>query len=201
MAKEMSEDLNDIIETVKPDLQSVGFTTDLWKSRAGHSYMSLTTHFIDKSWKLHRYTPYIKPFPDRHTGVNIHLELDSMIDALGLKTDDIALYAVNDNASNMKLGIRLSENLIQYFCDIHTLQLGVEDTFREVTGMGNLLKNCKALATFTHQSPVAQAALEKVAKQENIPFRKLKDPGDTRWDSQNDTMVSLLHIKDVIKIL
>ena len=83
MAKEMSKDINDIIETVKPDLQSVGFTTDLWTSRAGHSYMSLTTHFIDKSWKLHRYTPYIKPFPDRHTGVNIHLELDSMTNALG----------------------------------------------------------------------------------------------------------------------
>ena len=101
----------------------------------------------------------------------------------------------------MKLGIRLSENLIQYFCDIHTLQLGVEDTFREVTGMGNLLKNCKALATFTHQSPVAQAALEKAVKQENIPFRKLKNPGDTRWDSQYDTMVSVLHLKDVIKKL
>ena len=164
MAKEMSDDINDIIETVKPDLQSVGFTTDLWTSRTGHSYMSLTTHFIDKSWKLHRYTPYIKPFPDIHTGVNIHIELDSMIEALGLKTDDIALYAVNDNASNMKLGIRPSENRIQYFCDIHTLQLGVEDTFQEVTGMGNLLKNFKALATFSQQSPLAQAALEKAAK-------------------------------------
>ena len=73
MAKEMSEDINDIIETVKPDLQTVGFTTDLWTSRAGHSFMSLTTHFIDKSWKL--------------SGVNFHLELDSMIDALGLETD------------------------------------------------------------------------------------------------------------------
>ena len=82
MAKQVSQDINDIIETVKPDLQSVGFTTDLWTSRAGHSYMSLTTHFIDKSWKLHRYTPYIKPFAVRHTGVNIYLELDSMIDAL-----------------------------------------------------------------------------------------------------------------------
>ena len=200
-AVEVSKDITDIIETVKPDIQSVGFTTDLWTSRAGHSYLSLTTHFIDKSWKLHRYTPYIKPFPGRHTGVNIALKLDSMIDTLGLKKDDISLYAVNDNAANMKLGIRLSDNLIQYCCDIHTLQLAVDGTFREVIGMENVLKKCKALATFTHQSTVALDALEKAARDENIPFRKLKNPGDTRWDSRYDTMISELHLKDVIKKL
>ena len=34
-AQEMSEDITDIVETVKPDILSVGFTTDLWTSRAG----------------------------------------------------------------------------------------------------------------------------------------------------------------------
>ena len=47
-----------------------------------------------------------------------------MIEDLGLKKDSIFLYAVNDNA----------ENLLQYFCDIHTLQLGVHNTFNEVEG-------------------------------------------------------------------
>ena len=72
-ADEISKDITDIIETVKDDLYSVAFTTDLWTSRALHSFICLTVHFIDKNWKLHRYTPYIKPFPGRHTGVNIAL--------------------------------------------------------------------------------------------------------------------------------
>lgn len=200
-ADEISKDITDIIETVKDDLYSVAFTTDLWTSRALHSFICLTVHFIDKNWKLHRYTPYIKPFPGRHTGVNIALELDSMIEDLGLKKDSIFLYAVNDNAANMKLGIRLSENLLQYFCDIHTLQLGVHNTFNEVEGMRKVLKCCKTLATFTHQSPLNNDALEEAAKSLNIPFRKLKNPGDTRWDSQHDTMVSVLHLREAIKKL
>lgn len=46
-----------------------------------------------------------------------------MIEDIEINMDGILLYAVNDNAANMKLGIRLSGNLIQYFCDMHTLQL------------------------------------------------------------------------------
>ena len=180
----------------------MGFTTDLWTSRAGWTFIYVSdSSLLDKSFKLHRFTPYIKPFPDRHTGVNIALELDNMIESLGLNNDNIALYTVSDNAANMKLGIRLSEHLIQYNCDIHTLQLAVEDTFKDVTGMGNVLKTCKTLATFTHQSTVAQDSLEKAAKENNVAFRKLKNPCDTRWDSQYDTMISVQHLKDPIKKL
>ena len=34
-----------------------------------------------------------------------------------------------------------------------------------------------------------------------IPFRKPKNPGDTRWDSQLDTMESVLHLKAAIEDL
>ena len=54
---------------------------------------------------------------------------------------------------------------------------------------------------FTHQSPLAQGHLEAAARAENIPFRKLKNPGETRWSSQHDTMESVLHLKDAIKKL
>ena len=39
------------------------------------------------------------------------------------------------------------------------------------------------------------------ARAEKIPFRKLKNPGETRWSSQHDTMESVLHLKDAIKKL
>ena len=44
-----------------------------------------------------------------------------MIEQLAMDTVDIAKYAINDNAANMKLAISESQYLIQYFCDIHTL--------------------------------------------------------------------------------
>ena len=51
---------------------SLALTTDLWTSRARDSYISVTIHFIDTQFRLHRWTPYCSPFADRHTGDNIH---------------------------------------------------------------------------------------------------------------------------------
>jgi hypothetical protein len=47
------------------------------------------------------------------------IELHGMIEQLAMDTVDIAKYAINDNAANMKLAISESQYLIQYFCDIH----------------------------------------------------------------------------------
>ena len=57
----------------------------------------------------------------RHTGVNISLGLDKMIESLGLNNDKRKLWSVNNNASNIKVAIRESEHLCGYFCTIHTI--------------------------------------------------------------------------------
>ena len=119
-AQNIKNDISSIIDATKEDFDCAGFTTDLWTSRSGHPFMSLTVHFIDKDWNLHRFTPFVAPFPANHTGKNIGLGLDAMVEALGLTDGDWELFSVNDNASNMKLGIKLSRHLKQYLCDIHT---------------------------------------------------------------------------------
>ena len=59
--------------------------------------------------------PFVKPLGDlRHTGINISLCLDEMIESLGLGSDKFNLFSVNDNASNMELAIRLSDYLTEY---------------------------------------------------------------------------------------
>ena len=126
---DIKQDLLDIIAAVKGDLGCVGFTTDMWTSISGNPFMSLTVHFIDKDWVLHRFTPYVAPFPARHTGKNISLGLDAMVEDLGLDTGDWELFSVNDNAANVKLGIKLSLYLKQYLCDIHIVEHAVKDTF------------------------------------------------------------------------
>ena len=202
-ADEIDKSIRDIIKTIKDDgdIKSVGFTTDLWTSRSQDSYMSLTIHFIDRFWQLHRLTPFVKPFPENHTGVNISIGLQDMIMQLDLNTGNIDLVCVNDNASNMKLGIKLTPGLDQYFCDIHTLELAVGDTFKKVEGMTNVLKKTKALAKFTNQSSVALDELKKEAAKEKIPFRKLKNPPETRWSGRFENLNSVLHLKRAIKTL
>ena len=80
-SEEILERMASIISAVRSagDLKSVAFTTDIWTSRAQDPYMSLTVHFIDGNWNLHRWTPFVKPFPSSHTGKNISLELTEML--------------------------------------------------------------------------------------------------------------------------
>eukprot|EP00092_Neocalanus_flemingeri_P050396 GFUD01058241.1.p1 GENE.GFUD01058241.1~~GFUD01058241.1.p1 ORF type:complete len:135 (+),score=38.28 GFUD01058241.1:406-810(+) len=104
-------------------------------------------------------------------------------------------------ASNMKLGIKLTPGMEQYLCDNHTLELAIGDTFKKVEGMMNVLKKTRGLAKFTHQSNVALDELKVEAAKEGIPFRKLKNPPDTRWSGRYDNLASVLHLKKPIKNL
>ena len=157
--------------------------------------MSLTVHFISKDWKLYRFTPYVAPFPARHTGKNISLSLDAMIEELGLSGGDWELFSINDNAANVKLGIRLSQFLSQYLCDIHTLELSVKDCFKKTPGMSKVVKKFKAIGKFTHQSTEATKALRKQATKDKIVFKKVVNPPNTRWSGHFYNLSSVFHLK------
>ena len=200
VAKNVFGKVCDIIATFKDDLESVAFTTDLWTSRAEDCCISLTASFIDPSWRLHRWTPFVKPFLGRHTGVLISVELDKMIEALDLK-DSTAKYCINDNAANVVLAVSLSDGLTEYTCDLHTLQLGILDTFKSVPGMKSVLSKSKEIAKFTHKSPDALKELKAESKRQNINFLKLANPGDTRWNAAHDNLSSVLHLKAAIEKL
>ena len=96
-----------------------------------------------------------------------------MIRELGLEGGQWELFAVNDNASNAKLGVALSAHLTQHLCDIHTLELVVKDAFNNTPGMKTLLKKTKKLAKYTHKSTVAARELKREAHHPNIRYRKL----------------------------
>ena len=65
---EIRTDLLSIVESLKDILMTVIFTSDLWTSVNNEPFISLTMHFISRYWKLYRFVPYVKPFPECHTG-------------------------------------------------------------------------------------------------------------------------------------
>ena len=59
-SRQMSDFSEEILVDVKKAVDefcyaSAAITTDLWTSRARHSYISITLHFIDKMFRLHRF--------------------------------------------------------------------------------------------------------------------------------------------------
>ena len=77
----------------------------------------------------------------------------------------------------------------------HTLQLGIRDTFAEVTGVQRVLDICKKLAEYTNRSTIGSDALKKACKEMNHNFTKLQNPNDTRWHSQLTCLESVLKNK------
>ena len=199
--------LNRIVKQLKKEkgsLKSLGFTTDMWTSRTGDSFISLTVSYIDRKWKLRRWTPYVKFFPDAHKAVNIKIALDEMIESLEVDNPELKKYAVNDNAANAKAAIRLSSYLVQYLCDNHTLQLGVVDTFKSnIYGAKTteVLDKSKILSKLTHQSGPALRHLRDACSRLKVKFRKLKNPNETRWNSQYACMKSIIRLKAPLDLL
>ena len=102
----------------------------------------------------------------------------------------------------MQKAIRESLYMEQYLCDTHTLQLAIRDTFEAVPGMKRLMKKTKDLAKMTHQSAsVAHQQLIDQCKQMGVKYRKLKNPNETRWNSQEIHFDSVLHLRPVLQVL
>ena len=75
--------------------------------------------------------PFVSHFGEqKHTGVNLLLMMESFFRLLGIDDYEIAKVVVLDNASNNKLMIKLSDNMIGYHCKVHTMQLCVNDSFK-----------------------------------------------------------------------
>ena len=193
------QQVNDIISKCKPEMESISCTTDMWTSRANDLYISLTLHYIDAKFKLHRWTPFVRNFHDCHTGVNINAELSDMIGTFEMP-EEIPIYAVNDNAANVKLAISMS-SMNEYLCCNHTLQLAIGDTFKNVPGMQSAVDICKKVASYVHKSTLANEILENKCVEMNITYKKLIQSVATRWNSELDCMKSVLHLKEVLNKL
>ena len=55
---------------------------------------------------------------------------------------------------------------------LHTVQLGINDTFKQVEGMKSVLDKSKAIAKYTNQSPLANNELKEECKDKSLEFKK-----------------------------
>ncbi|KAH9382544.1 hypothetical protein HPB48_020356 [Haemaphysalis longicornis] len=87
-------------------LESLSFTTDIWTSRANESYISLTCHYMDQTFKLGRYNLNTCPFPGNHTSARIASVLEQLVSNWEVPVTVCPFYVVRDNAHNMRAATR-----------------------------------------------------------------------------------------------
>ena len=209
-SKQLKKYSGEILEDVQKAIldfcdSSVAVTTDLWTSRAMDHYISITTHFVDNLFRLHRWTPFCSQFTDKHTGENIQdvidFDLEDKLDIL----EEIPKWGVSDNAKNMVKGIKRSI-LELYTCNCHTQQLAILDTFKHFHNMEHtytmedVSTKCGKLAAHLHRAENSRTLLfnecDKKAgghNPNNIPLGN-----NTRWNSKHDCMKGVLYHEDCL---
>ena len=204
-AESLLNDIQRIIENEKDSLQSVCFTTDMWTSREGDCFISLTIHFVSKEFKLLRFVPFCSHFVEKHTGRNIKLRLDEMLESLGLLELPVKKFVVNDNAANAKCAIRLSDRLCQYLCKIHTLQLAINDTLSKgvclSVGCKSVVVKAQEIAKYIKKVNIAKPQVKEACSATKIKYTSAKIPCPTRWNTRLTNMKSVQKLKPALNHL
>ena len=73
-------------------------TTDLWTSRANHTYTGLTIHFLSPSFEMHHFLLDTKEFPESHTAENIGSELQVILKDWKLSEDGVTSITTDNGA-------------------------------------------------------------------------------------------------------
>ena len=193
--------LGKVMNIIRKNIQtSCAFTSDLWTSRADDSYISLTIHYIDEQFRLHRWTPFCQYLKEEsHTGENICSYLTDMTDDINIP-DKVQEFCVTDNAANMKLAVRSSE-LCGYPCNNHTLQLAIKDAFDRCDGMNNALLKCKDIASLLHRSPKTQKSMTNFCEKFEHNPNQIPQQNDTRWNSELSNIKGVRHHRKCLEAM
>ena len=81
------------------DCEAVSFTTDIWTSHQMEAYLTVTSHFITRDWRLKSFVLETKKMEDSHTADHIARELTEIICEWDIPRTKI-ISVVHDNAAN-----------------------------------------------------------------------------------------------------
>ena len=152
--------------------------------------------------------PFVKYFPQSHTGEHINLEINGMVKYLGLDDPKIIKIVATDTAGNALKSIRLSDDLISQKCVNHKLNLCVMDVLEgsqfEDSGpnsVKHVVNMATQLATKCKNTPSKHRELENACKEVGIVFTTLKLRVKVRWNSTQTCMKSVLKLKAALLLL
>ncbi|XP_070411324.1 E3 SUMO-protein ligase ZBED1-like [Nothobranchius furzeri] len=136
----------------------VALTCDAWTSRATHSFVTFTAHYITDTWQ-------------------IESRVTNTTDEWNRQIRDV----VTGNAANMLAAVQL-DNLTHSKCFAHTLNLAAHRALK-LNHVSRLLGRIRRTTGFFHRSPIASHALQEKQNLLQLPAHKLKTDVTTRWNS------------------
>lgn len=163
--------------------ENVVLTTDTWTSRSTTSYITVTAHAIEESWKPFSCTLTTEEMSEHHTAENIKERLINIMQEWSITDKVFAI--VHDNAQNITKAILLNRDIFgdSVPCFAHSLQLCVQKGLSSSKDIELLLKVCRDVVSHFHYSNLAAACLKRKQELLGLKTHKLIQSVKTRWNS------------------
>ena len=171
--------------------QSVlSLTTDIWTSRAGDGYISLTAHYVTDDFELCHHNLSTCHFPGTHDHSNIAEILQKLADTWNIDLDNQVSCFTTDNGSNIVKSLKDDLNKMHIPCAGHTLNLSVEAGLKERI-LSSAIARCRKIVTHFNQSRVDREMLSSKQQLLELPKHSLIKDVSTRWNSTHDMIKRL----------
>ncbi|XP_058783283.1 zinc finger BED domain-containing protein RICESLEEPER 2-like [Vicia villosa] len=173
-------------------INRISLTTDLWWSgeqRMG--YMTVTGHFIDSKWQLHKRVLSFKNVPPPHSGEVLCRELIKVMDDWGI-TDKVISISIDNASANDNCIVRLKRDysgrrnlpldgkLFHARCCAHILNLLVQDGLDMIKVTVNKIRNG---VKYLLNSDTRCKAFKKIVDELQLKGRMQVLDTKTRWNS------------------
>lgn len=200
LVRNLKDTLNTFLDVELADSPGVAFTSDIWRSRAMTSFISLTVHLIDRNFEMRRFVLACRPFDVRSSSDRIQEVLDTMITDQKM-SEGTVLTMVTDAASNFKRAVADSPVIDDHhICLCHVINLALQDCLNqeEIKPTMDIIRR---LAKATHQSTIRTNLIREECQKQDVSFIKIIQPVVTRWSSMVMCLQSVLKIAPVLKAL
>jgi hypothetical protein len=180
-----------LYEIINANASRVSITSVLWTSTEMSCYMSMTAHYIDSDWKLHKKIIGFVHIEGHHNGENVGHELIKRLYYWNL---DKKLFSfVLDNISVNDVVVRnllaallpkkvlhLNGDLFHVRCAAHILNLIVQDGLKSIQ---SVIKNVRETVKYVKVSTLRKEKFRFYANQVNAPNISLVSNTPMRWNS------------------
>ncbi|KAF7152618.1 hypothetical protein RHSIM_Rhsim01G0147200 [Rhododendron simsii] len=182
----------------------VCLTSDLWTSIATDGYMSLTAHFIDASWVLHKRLLNFSYMPPPHSGVALKEKVYDLLGKWGIENKLFSFTLDNASANDvlvdlLKNHLNLNNALVDegscfhVRCCAHILNLVVQMGLKEIDVVVDKIREC--VKYMKGSQARKQKLLECVAQYSLDSKRGLRQDVPTRWNSTYLMLASAIYYR------
>ncbi|XP_030768182.1 zinc finger BED domain-containing protein 1-like isoform X2 [Sitophilus oryzae] len=180
--------LQAIIHRKLNNIGIIALTTDIATvMNSTRSFIVLTAHYIDdENATFESFCLGVKNLIPHHTAENICSDLTEMIDAWGIKKDNI-ISVTTDNGANIVAAVNLLlGNKGHVSCFAHNINLVVTKALGAVQDVVAIIEKVKRIVAYFKHSNTAQDDLRGEQRREGKKdgtFLYLKQEVPTRWNS------------------